>query len=220
MRARIDAAWFTAMCGTFVEPSTIGPRRPARHARTTPKPRRKGLIPTMPLDAKKVAPPSTDKRWRIVETTMRRHGNRPDALIEALHSVQEVFGYLDETAMRFCAQVLRVSLSKVYAVASFYHFFTLKPQGKHTCVVCMGTACYIKGAANLISAVTEHYGVKAGETSEDGQISLLTARCFGSCGLAPAATVDGEVLGKIGAGAMLEKIAERIQKGETANVAD
>ena len=160
----------------------------------------------MQTETKKTTAPSDDKRWRLVEATMRRHGNRGDALIESLHTVQECFGYLDETAMRYVARVLRVPLSKVYAVASFYNFFTLKPQGKHTCVVCTGTACYIKGAANLINAVTEYFGVKPGETSEDGQLSLLTARCFGSCGLAPAAVVDGEVLGKIGAGDMVARI--------------
>lgn len=154
----------------------------------------------------KITPPSADKRWRLVDATMRRHGYRPDALIEALHTVQETFGYLDETAMRYVSKALRVPFSKVYGVASFYHFFTLKPQGRHNCVVCMGTACYIKGAANLLAAVTELYGVKPGETAPDGSLSLLTARCFGSCGLAPAATVDGEVAGKISAADMLEKI--------------
>ena len=90
--------------------------------------------------------PSDDKRWKIVEATARRHGREPHALIETLHTVQECFGYLDETALRFVAGLLRVPLSRVYGAATFYHFFTLKPKGKHTCVVCTGTACYIKGA--------------------------------------------------------------------------
>ena len=91
-------------------------------------------------------PPTDDKRWRIVEATMRRQGYDTHALIEALHSAQQAFGFLDEPTMRYVAASLRVPLSKVYGVATFYHYFTLKPQGKHACVVCLGTACYIKGS--------------------------------------------------------------------------
>src|SRR5689334_15701850 len=109
--------------------------------------------------------PSEDKRWKIVEATARRHGREPHALIETLHTVQESFGYLDETALRFVAGVLRVPLSRVYGAATFYHFFTLKPKGKHTCVVCTGTACYIKGAGALLNEVEKTYGIKPGETT-------------------------------------------------------
>jgi bidirectional [NiFe] hydrogenase diaphorase subunit len=141
--------------------------------------------------------PSADKRWKLVEGTMRRHGHEPDALIEVLHTVQESFGFLDEPALRFVARSMRVPLSKVYGVATFYHFFTLKPQGEHTCVICMGTACYIKGAASLLKAVEAVAGVRAGETTPDNKMSLVTARCLGSCGLAPAVVFDGDVVGKI-----------------------
>jgi bidirectional [NiFe] hydrogenase diaphorase subunit len=153
--------------------------------------------------------PSDDKRWKIVEATARRHGREPHALIETLHTVQECFGYLDDTALRFVAATLRVPLSRVYGAATFYHFFTLKPQGKHTCVVCTGTACYIKGAAGLLSAIERVHGIKPGETTADNQLSVLTARCLGSCGLAPAVVLDGAVMGKIGPDDMLA----RIQKG-------
>ena len=112
--------------------------------------------------------------------------------------MQECFGYLDETALRFVAAVLRVPLSRVYGAATFYHFFTLKPKGKHTCVVCTGTACYIKGAPQLLSAIERRHGIKPGETTPDGELCVLTARCLGSCGLAPAAVMDSAVLGKIG----------------------
>jgi bidirectional [NiFe] hydrogenase diaphorase subunit len=158
-----------------------------------------------------VQPPTDDKRWKIVEATARRHGREPHALIETLHTVQECFGYLDENALRFVASLLRVPLGRVYGVATFYHFFTLKPKGKHTCVVCTGTACYIKGAPALLSALEKAHGIKPGETTTDGELSVLTARCLGSCGLAPAAVVDGAVLGRIGAPAMLERIAKGIR---------
>jgi len=81
----------------------------------------------------------------------------------------------------------------VYGVATFYHFFTLKPKGKHTCVVCMGTACYVRGGDKVLAAVEQQAGIKAGETTPDGNLSLLTARCIGACGIAPAVVYDGTV---------------------------
>ncbi len=141
--------------------------------------------------------PSDDRRWRVVQATMRRHGYQPDALIETLHTVQESFGYLDEEALRYVSAALHLPLSRVYGVATFYHFFTLKPQGEHTCVVCMGTACYIKGSTTIMSAVETSYRVRDGETTGDGKLSLLTARCLGACGLAPAVVFDGKVEGKL-----------------------
>ena len=141
--------------------------------------------------------PTDDKRWRIVETLMRRLGNRPDALIEALHSAQEAFGFIDDDALRYVGDVLSVPPSKVFGVATFYHYFTLKPQGEHTCVVCTGTACYINGASQILASIKDTLGVKPRETTPDGKVSLLTARCLGACSLAPAAIVDGEVEGRV-----------------------
>jgi bidirectional [NiFe] hydrogenase diaphorase subunit len=159
----------------------------------------------MPLNVKKPEPPSADKRWKLVDATMRRHGAAGHALIESLHTVQESFGYLDETALKYVAAVLKLPLSKVYGVATFYQFFTLKPQGEHTCVVCMGTACYIKGAPNLLEAMSEKHGVKPGQTTADRKLSLLTARCVGSCGIAPAVVFDGNVIGKVDRGQIIER---------------
>jgi bidirectional [NiFe] hydrogenase diaphorase subunit len=146
--------------------------------------------------------PSDDRRWKLVDATMRKHGKEPSALIESLHTVQESFGYLDDVALRYVAQSLRVPDSKVYGVSTFYHFFTLKPQGEHTCVVCTGTACYIKGAQRLLDTVSDAVGIAAGETTADGKVSLLTARCVGSCGLAPAVVFDGQVAGKVTPGSV------------------
>ena len=100
----------------------------------------------MPSYVSKPTPPNQDKRWKLVDATMRRQGQQARGLIETLHTVQEAFGYLDVPALRYVAMSLRVPLSRAYGVATFYHFFTLKPAGEHTCVICMGTACYIKGA--------------------------------------------------------------------------
>ena len=150
----------------------------------------------MPIPYTKPAPPSDDKRWKIVATRMRRLGDRPEALIEALHSAQEAFGFLDDDALRFVGDTLGVPHSRVFGVATFYSFFTLKPQGQHTCVVCTGTACYINGAADILAAFRERFGIAPRQTTPDDKVSLLTARCIGACSLAPAVMVDGEMQGK------------------------
>ena len=145
----------------------------------------------------KPAAPNQDKRWKLVDATMRRMGQQSRGLIETLHTVQEAFGCLDEQALRYVAGSLRVPLSRAYGVATFYHFFTLKPAGRHTCVICLGTACYIKGAQQLLDTIQRELSVEPGETTADGEVSLLTARCLGSCGLAPAVVYDNEVAGKV-----------------------
>jgi bidirectional [NiFe] hydrogenase diaphorase subunit len=154
--------------------------------------------------------PSDDKRWRLVDAAMRRQGYTGHALIEALHAVQSAFGYLDETGMRYVAKSLRLPLSKVFGVATFYHHFMLKPQGKHCCVVCMGTACYIKGAGEILRELGERFGIKDGQTTEDQELSLLSARCIGACGLAPAVVLDGDVLAKANTGQVIEKIERKL----------
>jgi bidirectional [NiFe] hydrogenase diaphorase subunit len=103
--------------------------------------------------------PSDDKRWKIVNGTMRKNGFARHALIETLHTVQSSFGYLDDDAIRFVARSLRVPLSQAYGVVTFYHYFSLKPPGKHTMTVCAGTACYIKGADKLMAAAEKRLGI-------------------------------------------------------------
>ncbi len=165
----------------------------------------------MATAAAKPKPPTDDKRWKIVEATMRRHGYAADALIETLHTVQECFGYLDTESLRFVAAALQVARSRVYGVATFYHFFTMKPQGRHTCVVCMGTACYIKGAPLLLGELEKDLKIKPGETTPDGSVSLLTARCVGSCSLAPAAVFDNELAGHLSPSDMTARIRRYTQ---------
>jgi len=165
------------------------------------------MLPT----SKKISPPSDDKRWRIVDTTMRRHGYAPEALIEALHSAQETFGYLTDEALGWVAASLRVPPSKVYGVATFYNYFHMKPAGEHTCVVCTGTACYINGAGDLLKAIDETAHVKDGETTEDNRLSVLTARCLGACGLAPVVVIDEVVAGKMKPEALKERVRKLIE---------
>jgi bidirectional [NiFe] hydrogenase diaphorase subunit len=137
---------------------------------------------------------------------MRKSGYARHALIETLHTVQSSFGFLDDDAIRFVANSLRVPLSQAYGVATFYHYFTLKPPGKHTVTVCAGTACYIKGADKLIATAEKRLAIKQGQTTPNGEISLMTARCVGACSRAPVVLCDGEVVGEMTGELMLEQL--------------
>ena len=156
---------------------------------------------------------SGDKRFKILEAHMKKHQYNQDALIEILHKAQELFGYLEDDLLLFIAYKLKLPASRVYGVATFYHFFTLKPKGQHTCVVCMGTACYVKGADKVLAAVEQQARIKAGETTGDNQLSLLTARCIGACGIAPAVVYDGTVTPRQTPAAALEHVKGWIDHG-------
>lgn len=146
-----------------------------------------------------------DRRELLLVATMKRHHYRSDALIEVLHKAQELFGYLDRDRLFAIARALKIPPSRVYGVATFYHLFTLNPPGQHRCVMCLGTACYVKGAAELTDQLREHWDVQPGEVRADGSISLSVARCLGACGLAPVGVLDGEMVGKL----TLESVLER-----------
>ncbi|HEX7105068.1 MAG TPA: bidirectional hydrogenase complex protein HoxE [Acidothermaceae bacterium] len=139
--------------------------------------------------------PTEDKRWRAVDARMLRLGHRPEALIEVLHTVQQAFGYLDDDSLRYVSASLHVPLSKAYGVATFYSLFSLKPQGEHTCVVCTGTACHIKGSATILERIRNRFGIGPKQTTTDDRVSLMTARCLGACSIAPAVVYDGEAKG-------------------------
>jgi bidirectional [NiFe] hydrogenase diaphorase subunit len=132
----------------------------------------------------------------MLDACMKRHRFAPDALIEVLHTAQELFGFLQDDLLHYVAHGLKLPPSRVYGVATFYHFFSFVPKAKHTCVVCTGTACYVKGADTLLAAIARQLEVTDGKTSADGQVSLSTARCLGACGLAPVVVFAGAVLGK------------------------
>jgi bidirectional [NiFe] hydrogenase diaphorase subunit len=156
--------------------------------------------------------PSGDKRFKLLDAAMKRHQYQPSALIEVLHTAQEVFGHLDNDLLLYIAHNLKLPPSRVYGVATFYHFFSFTPKGAHTCVDCLGTACYVKGAARLQAHFEQHFRIRAGDTSADGQVSLLIARCLGACGLAPVVVFDGAVAGNLTPESSLQHI-----KGWTAH---
>jgi len=139
--------------------------------------------------------PPEDPRYKSVVRSMKKNGYKRSSLIEVLHSAQGAFGYLEDEVMKFIAASLQVPTSKVYGVATFYHLFTLKPKGEHTCVICTGTACYMKGADKILEKIKEEYGINEGETTPDDKLSVLGARCLGSCGLAPIGVFDEKIVG-------------------------
>jgi bidirectional [NiFe] hydrogenase diaphorase subunit len=152
----------------------------------------------------------SDPRYKLVDRTLKRFHYQQDALIEVLHTAQEAFGFLNDDLMIYIARALKLPQSWVYGVATFYHFFSLEPQGEHTCVVCMGTACYVKRSAEIVAMLQDEFHIAPGETTGDGKLSLATARCLGSCGLAPVLVVDNEVLGRETPESTLKKIRELV----------
>ena len=149
---------------------------------------------------------SADRRFKALDMTMKRHQYKADALIEVLHKAQEAFGYLEEDVLIYIARGLKLPLSRVYGVATFYHLFSLKPSGAHTCVVCLGTACYVKGGNKVMETLEKELGIERGKTTPDGNVSLVGARCLGACGIAPAVVFDGTVAGKLEPETALERI--------------
>jgi bidirectional [NiFe] hydrogenase diaphorase subunit len=161
----------------------------------------------MPLSVPVAEQTPADDRLKMLDAAMKRHRHQPDALIEILHTAQELFGYLDMDCLRYVAHCLKVPPSRVYGVATFYHLFSLSPRGEHTCVVCMGTACYVKGSTAILSAVECRHHVDVGRTTADGRISLLTARCLGACGIGPAVVLDQEIVGRVTPDSALARIS-------------
>jgi bidirectional [NiFe] hydrogenase diaphorase subunit len=154
-----------------------------------------------------------DERFKVLDAAMKRLRFAQDALIEVLHVAQEVFGYLEPGILNYVAHALKLPPSRVYGVATFYHLFSFSPTGKHTCIVCTGTACYVQGAGRLVAAVREGAGIAPGETTPDHQVSLLTARCLGTCGLALAVEYDGEIAGNQTPEGALERVKGWILDG-------
>jgi bidirectional [NiFe] hydrogenase diaphorase subunit len=156
--------------------------------------------------------PNGDPRFDLIDRALKRFQQRQDALIEVLHTAQETFGYLDASLMAYVARNLKLPLSWVYGVASFYHFFTLKPPGEHSCVVCLGTACQVKRAADILSRLQTEFGITAGQTTPDGKLSLDIVRCPGNCASAPIMVVDSHVWGYETPQSALERVQTLISE--------
>lgn len=123
--------------------------------------------------------------------------NDPGELINILHAAQEEFGYLPQEVQEVIAAQLRIPVSRVYGVVTFYSFFTMTPKGKYPISVCMGTACYVRGAERVLEEIQRQLEIKVGETTPDGLFSLDCLRCVGACGLAPVLMIGNKVYGRV-----------------------
>ncbi len=121
----------------------------------------------------------------------------PGALIPVLHEIQDLYGYLPEEALQVVSRELGLSMAEIYGVATFYSFFSLEPKGEHVIRVCMGTACYIKGAQGVLDRLSQELNVPVQGTTADGKFTLDATRCLGACGLAPVMTIGEKVHGRL-----------------------
>jgi len=149
----------------------------------------------------------SDKRPLMLEAAMRQHQYRKDSLIEILNTAQELYGYLDKDLLLYISKSLHLPPSHVYGVASFYNLFKLSKPGVHVVSCCLGTACYVKDAEDILSAIEREFNVRRGETDVENRISLFITRCIGACAMAPNVVINGEVIGK----AMKQAVVNRIK---------
>jgi len=133
------------------------------------------------------------QRLEQIAAVIAKYEAKPSNLIMILHAAQGVYGYLPYVVQKFIADKMSLSVSEVSGVVTFYSFFSTKPKGKHTILVCMGTACYVRGGKKLVDGFQKLLHVDVGGTTEDGKFTLSVARCIGTCGLAPAMMIDDAV---------------------------
>lgn len=152
----------------------------------------------------------TDPRLKLIAAKIKKENHKPDALIEILHTAQNAYGYLPKNVLAYITKALKLPPSRVYSTVTFYHFFSLKSKGEHTCLVCTGTACYVKGAQALLDTIEKDLALKPGQVTADNKLGVQVARCIGACGLAPAVVLDEEVQGKIKPEEITAKIKAKI----------
>lgn len=151
-----------------------------------------------------------DPRFQQLDEILASWRDRPGNVIPVLHKAQELFGYLPREVQEYVARGLDVPVSEVYGVVTFYSLFTMQPKGRHTISLCMGTACYVKGAQAILDALKEKLSVGPGQTTEDARFTLEVMRCMGACGLAPVLVVDEDIYGRV----VPESLAEILEKYE------
>ncbi|WP_321289133.1 NADH-quinone oxidoreductase subunit NuoE [uncultured Sunxiuqinia sp.] len=139
----------------------------------------------------------TDKTINQIKDICAEFNNQEGELINVLHQVQSKLGYLPAEVQEVIAKELKMSVAKVYGVVTFYSFFTMLPQGEHPISICMGTACYVRGAEQVLTEFKRQLKIEVGQTSPDGKFSLSSLRCVGACGLAPVVTVGEKVYGRV-----------------------
>ncbi len=155
-------------------------------------------------------------QYRELKRFIDENRNVPGPLIQVLHRAQKIFGYLPIEVQHFVARELQVPHAKVYGVVTFYNFFRTEPIGDHIVNLCLGTACHVKGASDIIKALEKSLGVRIGGTTPDRFYTLSTARCFGACGLAPVMMIDDEVFGRLNAQKTVQ-ILDELRKEKKTN---
>lgn len=154
--------------------------------------------------------PKTDPRLKLIAAKIKKENYRPESLIEILHTAQNAYGYLPMNVLAYITRSLHLPPSRVYAAVTFYHFFSLKSKGEHTCLVCTGTACYVKGAQAILQELEKQFGIKAGQVTADQKLGIQVARCVGACGLAPVVVLDDEVEAKVSAETIIPEIRAKL----------
>lgn len=139
----------------------------------------------------------TEDKARQLNSLIKKHKKKPGSLIPVLQQAQELIGYLPPSVQRHIAKGLNIPVSEVHGVVSFYSFFTMKPKGKHDIRVCLGTACYVKGAEEIVKKLKNRLNIDIGGITSDKKYSLETVRCLGACGLAPVVVVDKDTHGSV-----------------------
>lgn len=159
-----------------------------------------------------IVPSPDNPNYRALKGFIEENRNTPGPLIQVLHRAQKIFGYLPPEVQAFVARELNEPVAKVYGVVTFYNFFRTEPVGDHVINVCLGTACHVKGAAEIIKALEKELGIKMGGTSKDRYYTLSSARCFGACGLAPSMMIDDEVFGRLNPQKAVRTVQEMREK--------
>jgi len=150
----------------------------------------------------------TEKTVEQIKDICASFGNKEGELINVLHQVQEKLGYLPAEVQEVIAKELNIPVAKVYGVVTFYSFFTMKPQGEHPISVCLGTACYVRGAEQVLDEFKRQLKIDVGQTTVDGKFSLSNLRCVGACGLSPVVMVGKRVFGRVSPQQVSKIIAE------------
>lgn len=150
----------------------------------------------------------SERKLTELKEVCKSFNNEPGELINVLHQAQSIFGYLPAEVQEVIAKELHVSVAHVYGVVTFYSYFTMLPRGEHPISICLGTACYVRGAEKVLDEFKRVLKVQVGETTPDGKFSLSCLRCVGACGLAPVVMVGEKVYGRVSPEGVKDIIAE------------
>ena len=150
----------------------------------------------------------SESKINFIKDVCKSFGNKPGEVINVLHKVQGEFGYLPAEVQELVAKELSIPVSRVYGIVSFYSFFTMTPKGEHPISVCLGTACYVRGAEKVLDELKRQLGIGVGEVTPDCKFSLNCLRCVGACGLAPVIEVGEKVYGRMTPDRVKDVLAE------------